>query len=54
MYKLAELLPQTREGALRLRLLTIDQMTRALTVAVEKPAQSIRIVSVPEIRAARW
>jgi uncharacterized protein YbjT (DUF2867 family) len=53
MYKLAELVPQTREGALRLGLVTIDQMIAALTSAVENPPQSTRIVSVPEIRAAR-
>jgi uncharacterized protein YbjT (DUF2867 family) len=53
MYKLAELLPQTRTGALRLGLVTINQMTLALTEAVENPSRGIRIVSVPDIRAAR-
>lgn len=53
MYKLAELLPQTRAGALRLGLVTINQMTVALTEAVENPSRGIRIVSVPDIRAAR-
>ena len=53
MYKLAELLPQTRDGARRLGLVTLDQMTDALTVAVENPVQGRRIVAVPEIRAAR-
>jgi uncharacterized protein YbjT (DUF2867 family) len=53
MYKLAELVPQTRSGALRLGLVTIDQMIAALTSAVENPPQNTRIVSVPEIRAAR-
>jgi len=51
MYKLAELLPQTRDGARRLGLVTLDQMTDALTVAVENPVQGRRIVAVPEIRA---
>ena len=51
MYKLAELLPQTRAGALRLGLVTINQMTVALTEAVENPSRGIRIVSVPDIRA---
>ena len=37
MYKLAEMLPQTREGARRLGLVTLEQMTSALTVAVENP-----------------
>jgi uncharacterized protein YbjT (DUF2867 family) len=53
MYKLAELLPQTREGALRLGLVTLEQMVTALLVAVENPAHGIKIVTVPEIRAAR-
>ncbi|HTS35028.1 MAG TPA: NAD(P)H-binding protein [Candidatus Solibacter sp.] len=52
MYKIAEVLPQTREGARRLGLVTLEQMTNALTFAVENPAQGKRVVSVPEIRAA--
>jgi len=53
MYKFAELLPKTREGALRLGLVTLEQMIHALTFAVEHPAQGRRIVSVPEIRASK-
>lgn len=49
-YKLAELLPPTRDGALRLGLVTLEQMTLALLRAVENPVQGTRIVSVPEIR----
>jgi uncharacterized protein YbjT (DUF2867 family) len=52
LYKLAELLPATRDGALRLGLVTLEQMISALTVAVENPAQGTRVVSVPEIRSA--
>lgn len=52
IYKAAELLPHTREGARRLGLVTLEQMTNALTVAVENPAEGIRIVGVPEIRSA--
>jgi uncharacterized protein YbjT (DUF2867 family) len=52
MYKVAEMLPQTREGAHRLGLVTMEQMVTALLTAVENPVQGIRIVSVPEIRAA--
>src|SRR5579872_2379427 len=37
MYKLAELLPQTREGAQRLGLVTLEQMVTALLAAVEQP-----------------
>jgi uncharacterized protein YbjT (DUF2867 family) len=49
MYKLAELLPQTREGAQRLGLVTLAQMVTALLAAVENPAHGIRVVTVPEI-----
>ena len=51
-YKLAELLPQTRDGR-RLGLVTLEQMTLALLEAVENPVQGTRIMSVPEIRGAR-
>jgi uncharacterized protein YbjT (DUF2867 family) len=53
MYKLMELLPSTREGATRLGLVTLEQMVRALVHAVETPAQGVRIVEVPEIRAVQ-
>jgi hypothetical protein len=46
-----ERLPSTREGANRLGLVTLEQMVRALVQAVETPAQGVRIVEVPEIRA---
>jgi len=52
VYKVAELLPPTREGAQRLGLVTLEQMTNALTVAVENPVEGTRVVTVPEIRAA--
>lgn len=51
MYKLAEILPVTREGARRLGLVKLAQMVQALTDAVERPATGQRIVEVPEIRA---
>jgi len=53
IYKLMELLPNTREGARRLGLVTREQMVHAIMHAVENPAQGVRIVEVPEIRAAR-
>jgi uncharacterized protein YbjT (DUF2867 family) len=52
IYKLMELLPSTREGATRLGLVTLEQMVRALVKAVEAPAKGVRIVEVPQIRAA--
>jgi uncharacterized protein YbjT (DUF2867 family) len=51
-YKLCELLPFTRTGALRLGLVTLDQLILALVEAVESPVRGIRIVGAPEIRAA--
>jgi len=51
-YRLAELFPKSREGALRLGLVTVEQMIHALTFAIENPVQGRRIVSVPEIRVA--
>ena len=51
-YKLAELLPPTSEGARRLGLVTLGQMTGALIRAIENPPAGIRIVDVPAIRSA--
>jgi len=52
-YKVCEWLPFTRAGALRLGLVTLDQLILALVEAVESPVQGIRIVGVPEIRSAQ-
>ena len=52
IYKLAEVLPQTRDGARRLGMVTLEQMTSALTAAVENPVEGRRVVTVPEIRLA--
>jgi uncharacterized protein YbjT (DUF2867 family) len=49
-YKVAELIPQTRDSALRLGLVTIRQMTRALVYAVVEPGEGVRVWNVPEIR----
>jgi uncharacterized protein YbjT (DUF2867 family) len=51
-YKICEWLPFTRAGALRLGLVTLDQLILALVEAVESPTQGTRVVSVPEIRSA--
>lgn len=50
-YWLMERIPATREGAHRLGLVTLAQMTRTLVHAVENPASGSRIIEVPEIRA---
>jgi uncharacterized protein YbjT (DUF2867 family) len=52
-YAIAEALPSTRDTARRLGLVSVAQMVRALTHAVETPppAGTRRIVEVPEIRS---
>jgi uncharacterized protein YbjT (DUF2867 family) len=52
-YWLAERISATRTAALRLGLVTVEQMVRTLIAAVEMPAIGVRILGVPEIRAAR-
>ena len=54
-YALARAVPRTRDGAIRLGLVTIDQMIAALVRAIEDPppAGTARIVDVPAIRASR-
>jgi uncharacterized protein YbjT (DUF2867 family) len=55
VYGLAGLIPAVRDGARRLGLVTLSQMTAALVHAVENsPARGmVRIVGVPEIRASQ-
>ena len=50
IYKLMEMLPQTREGATHLGLVTLEQMSHALLRAVEAPSPGVSVVEVPEIR----
>jgi uncharacterized protein YbjT (DUF2867 family) len=52
VYKLMEILPWTRESALRLGLVSLRQMVAALVAAVEDPADGVRFTGVPEIRDA--
>ncbi len=52
LYKVCEWIPFTRAAALRLGLVTLEQLILALVDAVESPARGIRIVEVPEIRSA--
>jgi len=54
-YALARAVPQTRDAAIRLGLVTIDQIIAALVHAIEDPppAGTARIVGVPAIRASR-
>jgi uncharacterized protein YbjT (DUF2867 family) len=50
MYWLFERLPSFRDSALRLGLVTLNQMLAALVNVVENPADGIRIVDVSQIR----
>jgi len=50
LYVILERIPRTREAALRLGLVDIEQMTRALILAVQDPPPEVRIVEVPAIR----
>jgi uncharacterized protein YbjT (DUF2867 family) len=52
LYRLMEAIPQTREAARRLGLVTLPQMIRALAAAVENPAPGLRVIGVPEIRSS--
>lgn len=49
-YKIAEMLPQTRQGAIRLGLVTIHQMLGVLIYAVENPAPGVRVFEPQDIR----
>ena len=50
MYWLCERIPSTRDGARRLGLVTLPQMTRTLVSAIENPCIGARIIEVPQIR----
>jgi uncharacterized protein YbjT (DUF2867 family) len=51
VYKLLEYVPATMASARRLGLVTIQQMVAALVWTIEHPADGVRIVDVPGIRA---
>lgn len=50
-YWFAECVPGVRDGARRLGLVSIEQMLSALEYAVTHPAQGLRVLDVPAIRA---
>jgi uncharacterized protein YbjT (DUF2867 family) len=50
MYWLCERIPATRDGARRLGLVTLPQMTRTLLSAIENPSIGARIIEAPQIR----
>ena len=49
-YKIAELLPTTRESAIRLGLINLSQMLNALVWSVENVPDDVRVLDVPRIR----
>jgi uncharacterized protein YbjT (DUF2867 family) len=51
LYWILERIPATRDGARRLGLVTLEQMSLALLHAIEHPPDSVRLVEVPEIRS---
>jgi hypothetical protein len=53
MYAVLEIIPATRRRARQLGLVTLEQMIRALVLAVESPpaAGERRVMEVPAIRA---
>ena len=52
IYAVLRWIPATRAGAERLGFVTLAQMTAALVRAVERGGSGVRVVEVPEIRAA--
>jgi uncharacterized protein YbjT (DUF2867 family) len=52
VYWLCERIPSSREAAMRLGLVTLEQMLGTLVSAVENPCIGARFVEVPEIRKA--
>jgi uncharacterized protein YbjT (DUF2867 family) len=53
IYALWQAVPATREGALRLGLVSLPQIVRALVWAGENPPERTRVLEVPAIRAAQ-
>jgi uncharacterized protein YbjT (DUF2867 family) len=53
MYWLMERIPSKRESALRLGLVTLEQMLNTLVAAVENPAEGIKVLSVTDIRQSQ-
>ena len=49
-YALARLFPATREGADRLALVTLEQITQTLAWAVENPPERLQILGPPQIK----
>jgi uncharacterized protein YbjT (DUF2867 family) len=58
-YALARAYPPTRDGAIRLALVTLEQMTQTLAWTIENPPETVRVLEPPQIKlggktAAEW
>ena len=53
LYAVLRMLPPTREGALRLGLVTLDQMVQAIGASAERKIEGVRRLDVAAINAAR-
>jgi uncharacterized protein YbjT (DUF2867 family) len=51
VYAVLGVFPSTRESARRLGLVTQSQMVRTMVEAIEHPANGVRVLEVPQIRA---
>jgi uncharacterized protein YbjT (DUF2867 family) len=51
-YRIFEMIPAMREPAIRLGLVTLDQMVAAMVEAIENPPKRTRILETREIRAS--
>ena len=49
-YKLFEIIPKTKEAALRLGLVKIGQMINCITFVVKNPTEKIKIYDVKDIK----
>lgn len=49
-YAMARAFPATRDGAIRLGLVTLEQMTQTLASAVENPPEQLQIFEPPQIK----
>ncbi len=50
VYRLMEQFPETRAAALRLGLVTIEEMLMTILWTIEQPSSDSRVIEVPEIR----
>jgi uncharacterized protein YbjT (DUF2867 family) len=49
-YAIARAFPSTRDGAIRLALVTLEQMTQTLASAVENPPETLQVFEPPQIK----